>query len=264
MSAEANAMGGNPAPTMLRFTLREQMHGARYGEVLLVTGRLNRIEATVYNTLGLSDCPDDLWRALDTEAIKKAYRARAVILNGPRYFLMDKISIADPGQEIFDFGGLQMRRLATVPLSLRSLLGGLRRHPYTEQPVRRTTTYVWDQGREVYELVAPDGTTYVMQSYSLAVDPALTEAGLPALGAPAAAATACVGSRRNGRWQSTGKPISSRMSWRTRTSGWTPRHRGATSRQDDPLRTSFDNEEPFALGSEARRCFARCLTDPVV
>jgi haloalkane dehalogenase len=124
---------------------------------------------------------------LDIEAIKKTYQARAVILNGPRYFLMDKISIADPGQEIFDFGGLQMRRPATVPLPLTSLLGGLHRHPYTEQPVRRTTVYVWDQGREVYELVAPDGTTYVMQSYSLAMDPSLTEAGLPALGAPAAA-----------------------------------------------------------------------------
>ena len=96
---------------------------------------------------------------------------------------MDKVSIADPGEEIFDFGGLQMRRLATVPLPLTSLLGGLRRQPYTEQPVRRTTVYGWDQGREVYELVAPDGTTYVMQSYSLQVDPTLTEADLPTLGA---------------------------------------------------------------------------------
>ena len=183
MSAEANAAGASPAPTASRFTLREQMHGARYGEVLLVTGRLNRIKATVYNTLGLNECPDDLWQALDTEAIKKAYRARAVILNGPRYFLMDKVSIADPGEEIFDFGGLQMRRLATVPLPLTSILGGLRRHPYTERPVRRTTVYVWNTGREVYELVAPDGTTYVMQSYSLAVDRTMTEADLPLLGA---------------------------------------------------------------------------------
>jgi haloalkane dehalogenase len=183
MSDEANPTGGSPSPTTSRFTLREQMHGARYGEVLLVTGRLNRIEATVYNTLGLNDCPADLWRALDTEAIKKIYQARAVILNGPRYFLMDAVSIADPGAEIFDFGGLQMRRLATVPLPLTALLGGLRRHPYTEQPVRRTTIYVWHQDREVYELVAPDGTTYVMQSYSLAVDPTLTEADLPKLGA---------------------------------------------------------------------------------
>jgi haloalkane dehalogenase len=182
MSGEANATGGSPAPTTSRFTLREQMHGARYGEVLLVTGRLNRIEATVYNTVGLNECPDDLWQDLDTEAIKKAYRARAVILNGPRYFLMDKISIADPGQEIFDFGGLQMRRLATVPLKLTSVLGGLRRQPYSEQPVRRTTVYIWDKGREVYELIAPDGTSYVMQSYSLQVDPTLTEAALPTLG----------------------------------------------------------------------------------
>jgi hypothetical protein len=48
--------------------------------------------------------------------------------------------------------------------------------------VRRTTVYVWDQDREVYELVAPEGTSYVMQSYSLAVDPTLTEGDLPTLG----------------------------------------------------------------------------------
>jgi haloalkane dehalogenase len=183
MSVEAKAADDGPAPSTSRFTLREQMHGARYGEVLLVTGRLNRIAATVYNTLGLNDCPDDLWRALDPEAIKKTYRARAVTLNGPRYFLMDKVSIADPGEEIFTFGGLQMRRLATVPLRVTDLLGGLQRHPYSEQAVSRTTVYVYEQGREVYELVASDGTTYVMQSYSLAVNPTLSEASLPALGA---------------------------------------------------------------------------------
>ncbi|MFL5864106.1 MAG: hypothetical protein ACJ780_25595 [Solirubrobacteraceae bacterium] len=133
------------------------MHGGRYGDVLLVAGHLNQIEATVYNTLGLNDCPDDLWRARDPEVIKKAYRARAVILKGPRYFLMDQIGIVDPGQELFDFGGLEMRGLATLPLSPTDLLGGLRRHSYTEQTIRRTTIYVYAQGREVYELVAPNG-----------------------------------------------------------------------------------------------------------
>ena len=182
MSIEEPATGDDPAPTTSRLTVREQVRGARYGEVLLVTGRLNRIKATVYNTLGLNDCPDDLWRALDAEAIKKAYRARAAILNGPRYFLMDTIAIADPGEAVFAFGGLQMRRLATVRMPLAALRGGLTRQPYTEHAVRRTTVYVYDQGREVYELVAPDGTPYVMQSFSLAVDPALTEADLPTLG----------------------------------------------------------------------------------
>jgi haloalkane dehalogenase len=183
MSTGTNRVGVDSQSNSSRFTWREQVHGARYGEVLLVTGRLNRIEATVYNTLGLNDCPDDLWQALDPEAIKKAYKARAVILNGPRYFLMNKIAIADPGQEIFEFGGLQMRRLATVRLPLTTLLGGLNRQPYTEHAVRRTTVYIYDEGRDVYELVAPHGTRYVMQSYSLAVDPTLTEKDLPALAA---------------------------------------------------------------------------------
>ena len=233
MSDEANATGGSQAPTASRFTLREQLHGARYGEVLLVTGRLNRIEATVYNTLGLNECPDDLWQALDTEAIKKTYQARAVILNGPRYFLMDKISIADPGQEIFDFGGLQMRRLATVPLPLTSLLGGLHRHPYTEQPVRRTTVYVWEQGREVYELVAPDGTTYVMQSYSLAVDPRLTEADLPALSA---------------RLQ---LPDGWRYRVRRLDKEWTLGIDGEARVVQDELENSYQRVEPSSPGSDA-------------
>jgi hypothetical protein len=187
MFIEANAAGSDPAVGRSRVSRREQMHGARYGEVLLVRGRLNRIEATVYNTLGLNDCPDDLWRALDAEAIKKTHRARAAILNGPRYFLMDTVIIADPGGEIVTYGELQMRPLATVRLPMTALRGGLDRQPYTENTIRRTTVYVYDQGREVYELVAPDGTPYLMQSYSLAVDRTLTEADLPALGAPAAA-----------------------------------------------------------------------------
>ena len=182
MSVETSDGSGNPASTS-PYTMRDQVHGARYCEVLLVTGRLNRIEATVYNTLGLNECPEDLWQSLDSDAIKDQYQARAAILNGPRYFLMDKIGITDPGTELFDFGGLQMRRLATLPLGVTDFLGGLRKKPYTEQPVRRTTVYVYDKGREVYELVTPDGTSYVMQSYSLAVDPTLTAADLPNLGA---------------------------------------------------------------------------------
>jgi haloalkane dehalogenase len=183
MSIEMNPGDSYAASGTSHLTMREQAHGARYGEVLLVTGRLNRVEATVYNTLGLNDCPDVLWRALDVEAIKKAHRARAAILNGPRYLLMDTIGIADSGGTVVTFGELQMRPLATVRLPLTALRGGLQRQPYTENTIRRTTIYVYEQGREVYELVAPDGTAYVMQSYSLAVDPNLTEADLPALGA---------------------------------------------------------------------------------
>ena len=130
MSNEANAGESNAARGTSQLTMREQVHGARYGEVLLVTGRLNRVEATVYNTLGLNDCPDDLWQALDAETIKKAHRARAAILNGPRYFLMDTIGIANPGVEVVRFCELLMRPLATVRLPATALRGGPERQPY--------------------------------------------------------------------------------------------------------------------------------------
>lgn len=159
-----------------------RIHGARYGEILLVTGLLNHIEATVYNTLGLNDCPDDLWKTLNAEEIKKAYKARAAILNGPRYFLMDQIGSADVGKELFTFGALQMRRMATVSIPLANMPGGLKRKPYTENIVHRTTTYVYNSGREVHELIAPDGTAYVMQSYALIVDPTQDEEKLKTLG----------------------------------------------------------------------------------
>ena len=41
---------------------------------------------------------------------------------------------------------------------------------------------VFNRGREVYELVAPTGSVYVMQSCSQKVDPNLTVERLPTLG----------------------------------------------------------------------------------
>lgn len=163
--------------------LRENMQGARYGEVFLVNVRWLRVEASVYNTLGLNDCPDDLWKELDPRQIKTQHQARAVILNGPRYFLIDSVDVQSPVEdEPVMFGGLAMRKLATLRLSLFDLLAGLRRKPYTERAVVRTTVYRYKSGREVYELVSPQGVLYVMQSYSLEVDSALSETALKTLG----------------------------------------------------------------------------------
>ncbi len=47
----------------------------------------------------------------------------------------------------------------------------------------RDTAFTFFAGREIYELVAPGGDVYVMQSYAQIVDPALDLAALPGLGA---------------------------------------------------------------------------------
>ncbi len=46
----------------------------------------------------------------------------------------------------------------------------------------RDNTWIFREGREVYELIDPDGDAYVMQSYSHQVDDTLTSADLPSLG----------------------------------------------------------------------------------
>jgi hypothetical protein len=44
--------------------------------------------------------------------------------------------------------------------------------------VARSTVYVFEAGKDVYELTAPGGARCVMQSYALSVDPTLTPADL--------------------------------------------------------------------------------------
>ena len=159
---------------------RENMHNARYGEIIVVTGGPLNFTGHVYNTIGLSDCPQAAWKALDPQKLKNEFHARAVILNGPRYFLMDTSSLVNPGS-VTSFDGLQARFLADVSIPLTSVLRG-GSLPYTENKVMRTTRYLFKKGNTLYELISPTGTHYVMQSYSQIIDPKLTEADLATLG----------------------------------------------------------------------------------
>ena len=164
--------------------VRDHMRGCRYGEIIVVTGGPLSFTGHVYNTLGLNDCPEASWKALDPKALKKECKADVVLLNGPRYFMMDRISLAHPGG-VASFGAapniLRARHLADVRISLATILKG-RAKPYTDNAVKRTTMYLYRKGRLVYELIAPDGRLYVMQTYALIRDPNLTAAQLPSLG----------------------------------------------------------------------------------
>jgi hypothetical protein len=161
--------------------MRQGCRNARYGEVLLVKGGLLGITVSVYNSLGLNDCPDTAWKALDADQIKKDQHALAAILNGPRYFLIDSMQMDKAGETV-TFGELQMHLVAELKMSASSARKNLDPAPYTETTVKRTTQYVFEKGKPVYELVAPNGTVYVMQSYALLVDSTLTMDKLPMLG----------------------------------------------------------------------------------
>ncbi len=159
--------------------LIDHMRGVRYGEVLAVYLRDTGLEAEVYGTQMLNDCPQDLWETLDADAIAKDMGAVFVKLNGPRYWLLDglgsKVAVVDP---VFkDFNGIQMRRIATIPLGADFAAG-----PYVARNVNRGAVFFFDAGKTVYELVDPEGQAFVMQARCVGVDSSITEQSLETLG----------------------------------------------------------------------------------
>jgi hypothetical protein len=156
----------------------EGLRGKRYCEVLLASAVDGRLNAQVWNTFGLNDCPDDAWRALDANAIKTERGVLAALLNGPRYWLMDAIEKQPSGErQTTSFGTVEMFLAATVDLGpIPPNLG-----PYAEHRVARGTVFEYSKGAEVYELVDANGKVYVMQAYSQQHDAGLSESDLPTL-----------------------------------------------------------------------------------
>ena len=156
------------------------MYGDRYCEYLFIKGTPPDLTATVWNTYGLNDCPDAQWKASDKAALVKQEGALAVLLNGPRYWLIDSASLSNPGK-VKSFSGLRMRELTTVKVP--TVNGVPSQQPYGEVTVNRKNTFTWGAGRVVHELFAPNGRVYVMQAYSQIVDPTLKRSQLAGLGA---------------------------------------------------------------------------------
>ena len=157
----------------------DHMRGVRYGEVLAMFLRDTGLEAEVYGTQMLNDCPQELWETLDADAIAKDMGAVFVKLNGPRYWVLDglgsKVAVIEP---VFkDFNGIQMRRIATIPIGADFAAG-----PYTIRNVNRGAVFFFDAGKTVYELVDPDGRALVMQARCIGIDPNMTEESLANLG----------------------------------------------------------------------------------
>jgi hypothetical protein len=159
--------------------LIDHMRGVRYGEVLAMFLRDTGLEAEVYGTQMLNDCPQELWETLNADEIAKDMGAVFTKLNGPRYWVLDglgsKVAVIEP---VFkDFNGIQMRRIATIPIGADFAAG-----PYTIRNVNRGAVFFFDAGKTVYELVDPDGRALVMQARCIGIDPSMTEESLANLG----------------------------------------------------------------------------------
>jgi hypothetical protein len=153
------------------------LHDARYCEIIELKGAPPKATAVVWNTIGLNSCPAVWWNAFDAGDLAQELGDSAVVLNGPRHFLMDSVT-ATPGR-VRSFHGERLRKVATIPIHTAAELA---QTPYTDRVVERDNTWRWQRGRRVYELVAPGGDVYVMQAYAQIRDPSLTIGKLRSLG----------------------------------------------------------------------------------
>lgn len=185
--AAAFAQAGSaptPAPAAAQAPAPAQpkaLRNARYCEVLPITLSLSGLKAQVFNTIGYGDCPQAQWDGLSESTLRKQFGAVTVMLNGPRYFLMDRIipKGATAKGEMIELNGIRFESRASVKLSLFEL----QEKPFSEHTINRETVYQFNAGLPTFQLKSPKGASYVMQSYAAFIDTSLTYTDLPNLGA---------------------------------------------------------------------------------
>lgn len=141
-----------------------------------------------YNSIGdkfdvSNEVVDARFRALDAETLKKEYGSDGVRFNGPRRFVANGFSgIA--------FDGCKKRVIDSIPFALygtfetpsfEGFLTG-KEPAYHVLVSKRTNTFYFNAGEQVYELVTPEGEVYTMFSLSLRVDPKNSIESLATLG----------------------------------------------------------------------------------
>lgn len=146
----------------------EATRGLRYAELFAVGAET----IIVYNSMGLSEAPPELWDGLDAAAAAEQLGVGAVIKNGPHWWLADRTTLLFAVDEV-EVGGIGFRFAAKLPVALAAS-GKLVPPFYTVVQANKAGALVYAAGRPVYELVSPDGDAFVMQSAN--IEPAELEA----------------------------------------------------------------------------------------
>jgi hypothetical protein len=159
----------------------QELRDVRYCEVIPSVQSGSTVTSYVYNTLGLNDCPPGRWNALTEDKVNKEFGSQSAKLNGPRHWVIDGLmaSGSTTSGKTFTFGGIEMQLRATLQTSVGTPTVG--EQFYVPNQVMRSTVFIYDAGKPIFELTAPNGDVYVMQSYAQIVDKTLTYNQLPSL-----------------------------------------------------------------------------------
>ncbi|AZQ64034.1 hypothetical protein EI427_17910 [Flammeovirga pectinis] len=161
---------------------------SRYLEVLVVGGDAitKKLIANCYNTTLLNgetkenrdSAPQNLVDQLNTDDITALFGAFSSFINGPRVWCLDWTEVQ--AGKVRDFNGLKAKWVAALELDNPTKFAKSK-PPYQVSSIERNTSFGINKGTDVFLLVDPEGTTWLMKSYSLKLDPTMSRSKLPAL-----------------------------------------------------------------------------------
>jgi hypothetical protein len=151
--------------------LKDLKGSYRFAEVALFTGSSpENAVANFYNSTGIDDPIPSHFASLDQAKIAEENEAIGAFLNPPRYWMFDEFDIWEVGDDR-DFGGIKMTWMGVVPVA--ALKKAITEGNYSAGYIHRDNAFTYSEGKEVYLLDAPDGETFVMQSYNAHTDDGL-------------------------------------------------------------------------------------------
>ena len=161
----------------------EKARGYAEGEIFLLKGEAGHLEALVFNTTGLNQCPPEQFDAINVDTLANETESDLVWKNPRRFWMMDHLTIALVGKPR-EFQGLPFNFVAKMqmPANFTPEAGGQAALAYRPGQIQRVSTYEFLAGSPVFLLHSPEGVTYVMQTYTNHKAANLTEAELPQLG----------------------------------------------------------------------------------
>jgi hypothetical protein len=132
-------------------------------------------DSGIYNTMTFNiladnsqdSAPDEFMAGYSDEKAAKEYNADSAYMSGIRYWVHDKMRLSF-ANNVRNFAGLDTRWGANGGLNAEDMSKGESFYSYT--PVICDRTWYYNAGQPVFLLDAPNGWTFVMQSYSIIVD----------------------------------------------------------------------------------------------
>ena len=144
----------------------QQVRGDRYCEVVLAERNGFNVDLNIYLSHPLNFCSEEKFKKMDQTKIKNHRKVDRVLVNGPRYWVVDEFIKSKPMiTKVEKFMGIDMRLAGKLTMSVVKAMS-MQTDSYKERSIKRTAALRFEAGKPVYKLKSSEGKVYYMQSFT--------------------------------------------------------------------------------------------------